>query len=249
MDEIYLVLKERSIVRITSDLRRLSDKDISFIETEIDFMTTRMESYNLNEGNRESEEFSPEAPSTEISEPEVERMNIERESEENIVYIPTEQLDMVERSIIFEATGTLEEGRLVKKVRNRKKVIGKKKLNSLIYIAGVALLLELLAGIIFHNNKDKGDLKNAEIVEVDKAVDGMSANLLEMSEKAYGHKAYWIYIYDFNREQLSSPVNVKSGIQVEIPDLSMYYGIDVRDTSEIRKALSVTEVLLNMNSF
>jgi hypothetical protein len=61
MDEIYLVLKERSIVRITSDLRRLSDKiiaeDISFIETEIDFMTTRMESYNLNEGNRESEEL------------------------------------------------------------------------------------------------------------------------------------------------------------------------------------------------
>ena len=61
MDEIYLVLKGRSIARITSDLRRLSDKiiaeDISFLETEIDFMTTRMESYNLNEENRESEEL------------------------------------------------------------------------------------------------------------------------------------------------------------------------------------------------
>ena len=156
---------------------------------------------------------------------------------------------MVERSIIFEATGTLKEGRPVKKIRNGKKVTGKKKLNNLIYIAGVASLLVLLTGIIFHNNKDKEDLKNAEIIEVDKTVDGTSANLLELSEKVYGHKAYWIYIYDFNREQLSSPVNVKSGIRVEIPDLSMYYGIDVQDTSEIRKALSVTEVLLNMNNF
>jgi len=194
------------------------------------------------------ESFSPEAPPAEISGTEIERMNIERESEENAVYIPPEQPDMVERSIIFEATGTLKEGRPVKKIRNGKKVTGKKKLNNLIYIAGVASLLVLLTGIIFHNNKDKEDLKDAEIVEIDKT-DGTSANLLELSEKVYGHKAYWIYIYDFNREQLSSPVNVKSGIRVEIPDISMYYGIDVQDTSEIRKALSVTEVLLNMNNF
>ena len=195
------------------------------------------------------ESFSPKEPSTEISEPEIERMNIERESEENTVYVPPEQPNMVEKSIIFEATDTLEEERPVKKNRNGKRVTGKRKLNNLIYIAGVTLLLLLLAGIIFHSNKGKEDLKNAEIVEVDKTVDETSANLLDISEKAYGHKAYWIYIYDFNRKQLSSPVNIESEIRVEIPDLSVYYGIDVRDTSEIRKALSVTEVLLNMNNF
>ena len=51
MDEIFLVLKERSITKVATVLTRLSEhiqsEDLLFIEQEIDFLTSRLESLNL----------------------------------------------------------------------------------------------------------------------------------------------------------------------------------------------------------
>ena len=120
-----------------------------------------------------------------------------------------------------------------------------------LYALGLAFLLIVLCCLLFLRKSETG-LSQKDMMEQEHSVLSLSneksANLLELAEKAYGHEAFWVYIYDFNRKTLPSPMNIESGTRIELPDLSLY-GVNVRDTSEIRKALSMAEALLNMNNF
>ena len=59
--------------------------------------------------------------------------------------------------------------------------------------------------------------KNAPTREVVTVIDG--SRLTMVAYRAYGHKAFWVYVYDANRDRLKRPSDVEKGMQLRIPDL------------------------------
>jgi nucleoid DNA-binding protein/phage tail protein X len=63
------------------------------------------------------------------------------------------------------------------------------------------------------------DALNAPVRETVTVIDG--SRLTMVAYRAYGHKAFWVYVYDANRNVLSSPNAVEKGMQLVIPDLPL----------------------------
>ena len=63
------------------------------------------------------------------------------------------------------------------------------------------------------------DALNAPVREMVTVIDG--SRLTMVAYRAYGHKAFWVYVYDANRNVLSSPNAVEKGMQLVIPDLPL----------------------------
>ena len=61
------------------------------------------------------------------------------------------------------------------------------------------------------------DALNAPVRETVTVIDG--CRLTMVAYRAYGHKAFWVYVYDANRNVLSSPNAVEKGMELVIPDL------------------------------
>lgn len=64
--------------------------------------------------------------------------------------------------------------------------------------------------------------------------------LTTMSLKHYGHKAFWVYIYEENKAQIPNPNNVAAGTVVVIPPAHKY-GINANDTLSVAKALNIAD--------
>ena len=66
--------------------------------------------------------------------------------------------------------------------------------------------------------------------------------LTNMSYKHYGHKAFWVYIYEENSHIISNPDNVPVGTVITIPPLEKY-GVDANDTTDINVALEKARLI------
>lgn len=64
--------------------------------------------------------------------------------------------------------------------------------------------------------------------------------LTNISLKHYGHKAFWVYIYQENSHIIANPDNVPAGTVVVIPP-AQKYGIDAADTVAVNKALKIAD--------
>lgn len=62
--------------------------------------------------------------------------------------------------------------------------------------------------------------------------------LTSLSLKHFGHKAFWVYIYQENKDIIKNPDNVPEGTVVAIPSAEKY-GIDATDTCAVNKALAI----------
>lgn len=60
--------------------------------------------------------------------------------------------------------------------------------------------------------------------------------LSRLALKKYGHKAFWVYIYEENRAKIKDPDNIPVGVVITLPAASKYR-IDAQDTNSISKAL------------
>lgn len=63
------------------------------------------------------------------------------------------------------------------------------------------------------------DALNAPVREIVTVIDG--SRLTMVAYRAFGHKAFWVYVYDANRKVLQSPNAVEKGMQLVIPDLPL----------------------------
>ncbi len=63
------------------------------------------------------------------------------------------------------------------------------------------------------------DALNAPVREVVTVIDG--SRLTMVAYRAFGHKAFWVYVYDANRKVLQNPNAVEKGMQLVIPDLPL----------------------------
>ncbi len=59
--------------------------------------------------------------------------------------------------------------------------------------------------------------------------------LVLFAKKYYGHKFFWVYIYEYNKEAISDPDNIPIGTELQIPAPEMY-GIDASDRASVEKA-------------
>lgn len=59
--------------------------------------------------------------------------------------------------------------------------------------------------------------KNAPTREVVTVIDG--SRLTMVAYRAYGHKAFWVYVYDANRDRLKRPSDIEKGMELRIADL------------------------------
>ncbi|HIX45108.1 MAG TPA: HU family DNA-binding protein [Candidatus Barnesiella excrementipullorum] len=66
--------------------------------------------------------------------------------------------------------------------------------------------------------------------------------LTTLSLRHYGHKAFWVYIFDANREKIPNPDNVEAGTVLIIPPRERY-GIDAADSVSVQKALGIADSL------
>ena len=66
--------------------------------------------------------------------------------------------------------------------------------------------------------------------------------LTNVSYRHYGHKAFWVYIYEENSHIIANPDNVPVGTVVVIPPAEKY-GIDATDTTAVNVALEKAEVI------
>jgi hypothetical protein len=113
----------------------------------------------------------------------------------------------------------------------------KKKNNLFTWISMIVLVIIIgIVGIMSQNKKEE-----APVVEENDSV--TSVNLPYLANKNYGNPIFWVYIYEANRDKLTSPVNIPADIQLVIPDLSQY-NVDVTDSVEINKARVLSDKIL-----
>lgn len=66
--------------------------------------------------------------------------------------------------------------------------------------------------------------------------------LTTLSLRHYGHKAFWVYIYEENKGIIANPDNIPIGTELVIPPASKY-GIDASDTTAINRALATADAI------
>lgn len=69
-------------------------------------------------------------------------------------------------------------------------------------------------------------------------------SLMDIAKAKYGHRAFWVYIYEENRELLPDPNNVPIGTSLRLP-AARKYGIDPNDNNSISRALILQRSLIN----
>ena len=67
--------------------------------------------------------------------------------------------------------------------------------------------------------------------------------LASFAKQYYGHKCFWVYIYQYNQDIISDPNNIPIGTELRIPDPGLY-GIDATDRSSIDKAAALQSQIL-----
>jgi hypothetical protein len=117
-----------------------------------------------------------------------------------------------------------------------KQTEGKNKNSLTGIIIAILLIVIAVTGIFLFSTKEE-----EQPVADDPAV--TSTNLPDLAYRSYGNAIFWVYIYEANRTKLTSPVNIPEGIELIVPDLSQFH-IDVTDSMEIRKARTLSDMIL-----
>ena len=78
---------------------------------------------------------------------------------------------------------------------------------------------------------------------VKKVVIHRGDRLTNIALKAYGHKLFWVYIYQHNKALITDPNNVPIGTELILPS-PQQYGIDAKSRASLEAAAALqTEIL------
>ena len=106
-----------------------------------------------------------------------------------------------------------------------------------LFIAVVFVLTGSIVWIFYFRN-------NRKTVEGKAAISSESISLPTLAELHYGHAAFWVYIYEANKDKLSSPINISKNVSLIIPNLKTEYDVDLTDSLEIRRAMILADIIL-----
>lgn len=92
--------------------------------------------------------------------------------------------------------------------------------------------------------KDNVQQNNQTQPETNKATISYGDTMRKLGLKYYGHKAFWVYIYEENKSLIKDPNNVPIGTELIIPPASKY-GIDANNPESVNKAKRMEEELFS----
>ena len=78
---------------------------------------------------------------------------------------------------------------------------------------------------------------------LDKIILEEGNRLTLIAEKYYGHKVFWVYLYEANKTRIKNPNNIPVGTLIEIP-LPETYDINVQNPESIRKASDLSAKII-----
>lgn len=84
----------------------------------------------------------------------------------------------------------------------------------------------------------------ATVVDPIKEVITNGVFLTKLALKYYGHKAFWVYIYEENKAHIPNPDAIPIGTELIIPPKEKY-GIDEKDTTSVKKAKALAIEILD----
>jgi nucleoid DNA-binding protein len=111
-------------------------------------------------------------------------------------------------------------------------------LSIIIFIAVVLVVV----GVIAKNRGNRGREDN-----ISQSPNAGSVNIAKLAEERYGNAVFWVYIFEANRDKLTSPINIPPNTYLVIPDLLEDYSVNVNDSTEIQLAQKKGEAILKFN--
>ena len=102
-------------------------------------------------------------------------------------------------------------------------------------------LIDSLPKEIIQKKEDKPIDKRPEVIAEVKIERGSRLTMIAL--KYYGHKLYWVYIYEYNKAIIADPNNIPIGTIIKIPAPEIY-NINRKDCATLEKAaIRQTEIL------
>lgn len=95
--------------------------------------------------------------------------------------------------------------------------------------------------VITENKQDTIKVATIPVIIKDTIKSGKTLRLISL--KHYGHRSFWPYIYEENKEVIKNPNNVPIGTELIIPPAEKY-GIDAKNRESIEKAKSLESKLI-----
>ena len=113
--------------------------------------------------------------------------------------------------------------------------------------SGLLLVVLVILAVIFIlvtviHSRHKDEQERAELIIP--ATVSESISLTRLAEQHYGNPAFWIYIYETNKDKLKSPINIPKNVSLIIPDLKSEYDVDITDSMEIQRANILADIVL-----
>jgi hypothetical protein len=128
------------------------------------------------------------------------------------------------------------------------------KMRGIIAVVAALIALILLVWYFLPQGKNKyrdesafvsNDNKTESTQEINESIKPYkSIDLPSLAEQKYGNRIFWVYIYEANRDKISSPVNIPAGTDLRIPNLWEDYKVDVMDSMEIKRAGILSDIML-----
>lgn len=153
-------------------------------------------------------------------------------SQKQRINLPNKQKNAKVGDQIVPPSDTPEKSRRSKRSRSISGV--------LLFIAAVIALIVVIVSTIHSRNNKKAEERVAITLPSE------SISLPALAEQYYGHAAFWIYIYEANKDKLNSPINISKTVSASlvIPDLKTEYDVDVTDSMEIQRANILADIVL-----
>ena len=91
------------------------------------------------------------------------------------------------------------------------------------------------------SSKHKGNIVTDSQANVPEEVEiGADQSLAAIAKRKYGHRAFWVYIYEENRERIHNPHNIPIGTRLSLPPAKKY-NIDPNNTKSVEQALVLSK--------
>lgn len=91
------------------------------------------------------------------------------------------------------------------------------------------------------SSKHKGNVVTDSQANVPEEIEiGADQSLAAIAKRKYGHRAFWVYIYEENRERIHNPHNIPIGTHLSLPPAKKY-NIDPNNTKSVEQALILSK--------
>ena len=91
------------------------------------------------------------------------------------------------------------------------------------------------------SSKHRGNVVTDSQTNVPEEIEiGADQSLAAIAKRKYGHRAFWVYIYEENRERIHNPHNIPIGTRLSLPPAKKY-NIDPNNTKSVEQALILSK--------